>query len=262
MSSYYKKINGKNYDRAMLEVADKSVAGKGDGRISLSDAKAIIKKAKDGGKITDTELRTLNYILEKYKFTEPALKYVEDSLSDTLVLKEKEISDHKKPEQPQVESQREIQKEDKPLAEKKEAKTNNFKYFFILLCLFIILAAFLLFDFFCKKNTFLFCKKDTVLAEKNDEIAPVTNEEEKIEEKIDEKIDENIDKTNENSQNNVKSDKNEYVVKQYDTLVKISDEVYGNYRFWKDIYNANKDKIKNPVFIYPGQVLVIPEKNK
>ena len=64
-----------------------------------------------------------------------------------------------------------------------------------------------------------------------------------------------------------KSDKNEYVVKEYvvkeyDTLVKISDAVYGNYRFWKDIYNANKDKIKNPEIIYPRQVLVIPEKNK
>lgn len=29
MSSYYKKIKGKNYDREMLEIADRSIAGKG-----------------------------------------------------------------------------------------------------------------------------------------------------------------------------------------------------------------------------------------
>jgi len=35
-------------------------------------------------------------------------------------------------------------------------------------------------------------------------------------------------------------------------------EVYGNPLKWPLIYKANKDKIKNPDLIYPGQVLVIP----
>jgi len=39
MSSYYKEINGVKYDKAMLEAADKSIEGKGDGRISLEDSK-------------------------------------------------------------------------------------------------------------------------------------------------------------------------------------------------------------------------------
>ena len=32
-NSYYKNVDGKNYDREMLEIADESVAGIGDGRI-------------------------------------------------------------------------------------------------------------------------------------------------------------------------------------------------------------------------------------
>jgi len=49
-----------------------------------------------------------------------------------------------------------------------------------------------------------------------------------------------------------------YVVKDGDTLAKIADEVYGKSKRWKDIYEANKDIIKNPDFIYPGWKLKIP----
>jgi len=240
MSSYYKTINGKKYDKAMLDIADKSV-DKGDGKISLTDAKAIMVKAKDGGKITDVELRTLNYILEKYHFTEPALKYIEDNLSDNVVSKDKEISDHEKPVHTQT---KESHKENKPVVQKKESKSNKIKYILIFLLLLLLLLAFLLFNFVCKK--------EPVLTDKNDGITPVLNNKEKKDTANDE-----------NSKNNIKSDnKNEYVVKPYDTLVKISEEVYGDYRSWKDIYKANNDKIKNPIIIYPGQVLKIPEKNK
>ncbi len=34
--------------------------------------------------------------------------------------------------------------------------------------------------------------------------------------------------------------------------------IYGDHTKWLQIYKANKDKIKNPDLIYPGQVLVIP----
>ena len=36
--SYYKTIDGKHYDREMLEIADEAVAGAGDGRISVEAA--------------------------------------------------------------------------------------------------------------------------------------------------------------------------------------------------------------------------------
>ena len=51
-----------------------------------------------------------------------------------------------------------------------------------------------------------------------------------------------------------------YVVKKGDTLEKIAarPDVYNNKNKWHKIYEANKDIIKNPDRIKPGQVLKIP----
>ena len=51
----------------------------------------------------------------------------------------------------------------------------------------------------------------------------------------------------------------EYEVKKDDTLQKISKQFYGTYRKWNKIYQANKDKIKDPNRITPGKVLSIPQ---
>lgn len=47
-----------------------------------------------------------------------------------------------------------------------------------------------------------------------------------------------------------------YEVKPGDNLSKIAKKYSGI--SWKDIYEANKDQIKNPDLIHPGQVLKIP----
>lgn len=52
-----------------------------------------------------------------------------------------------------------------------------------------------------------------------------------------------------------------YTVKSGDTLSSIARAYYGNASKWPDIFNANKDKIKNANLIYPGQVLTIPNAN-
>lgn len=49
-----------------------------------------------------------------------------------------------------------------------------------------------------------------------------------------------------------------YTVVKGDTLWAIAKKYYGNGSQYTKIYNANKDKIKNPSLIYPGQVLTIP----
>ena len=49
-----------------------------------------------------------------------------------------------------------------------------------------------------------------------------------------------------------------YTVKKGDSLWKIAKQFYGNGAQYTKIYNANKDKIKNPNLIYVGQVLKIP----
>ena len=49
-----------------------------------------------------------------------------------------------------------------------------------------------------------------------------------------------------------------YVVVKGDTLSGIAKREYGNASKWPTIYEANKDVIKDPDLIYPGQQLRIP----
>lgn len=50
-----------------------------------------------------------------------------------------------------------------------------------------------------------------------------------------------------------------YEVQKGDSLSKIAKERYGDAGKWKMIYEANKDSIKNPDMIYPGQVIELPD---
>jgi len=49
-----------------------------------------------------------------------------------------------------------------------------------------------------------------------------------------------------------------YTVQKDDTLQKISKKLFGSYGKWYKIYEANKEKIKNPNILKPGTVLTIP----
>jgi nucleoid-associated protein YgaU len=49
-----------------------------------------------------------------------------------------------------------------------------------------------------------------------------------------------------------------YEVKAGDTLSKIAKQEYGDANQWKRIFDANKDILKDPDKIYPGQTLRIP----
>jgi nucleoid-associated protein YgaU len=50
-----------------------------------------------------------------------------------------------------------------------------------------------------------------------------------------------------------------YTVVKGDSLSKIAKHQYGNANKWRTIYEANRDVIKDPDLIYPGQSLRIPE---
>lgn len=51
-----------------------------------------------------------------------------------------------------------------------------------------------------------------------------------------------------------------YEVKSGDSLSKIARKEYGDANAWKAIFEANKDLIKDPDKIFPGQKLKIPPK--
>jgi len=54
-------------------------------------------------------------------------------------------------------------------------------------------------------------------------------------------------------------DKEYYVVEKGDTLQIISEKFYGTTKKWKALYEANKNVLKSPDRIRPGQKLVIPK---
>jgi nucleoid-associated protein YgaU len=49
-----------------------------------------------------------------------------------------------------------------------------------------------------------------------------------------------------------------YTVVGGDSLSKIAKKFYGDANQWKKIFEANRDTVKNPDLIHPGQVLKIP----
>lgn len=57
---------------------------------------------------------------------------------------------------------------------------------------------------------------------------------------------------------NVTDREHTYTVVAGDTLSKIAKREYGDASAWHRIYEANKDTIKNPDLIYPGQTFKIP----
>ena len=52
-----------------------------------------------------------------------------------------------------------------------------------------------------------------------------------------------------------------YLIKQRDTLSKISNKVYGTFNKWRGIWNNNRALIKNPDLIFAGFTIYYPEDN-
>jgi len=50
----------------------------------------------------------------------------------------------------------------------------------------------------------------------------------------------------------------QYTVQDNDTLQKISQKFYGTTNKWDKIFQANKDVLKSPDRIYPGQIIKVP----
>jgi len=75
-SSYYESIDGMSCDRGIIDACRTAVAGQGDGRVSLEDAKQVFEKVADGGKETQKERWTLRYCMQAFKWTESAHDWI------------------------------------------------------------------------------------------------------------------------------------------------------------------------------------------
>ena len=49
-----------------------------------------------------------------------------------------------------------------------------------------------------------------------------------------------------------------HIVEDGETLSSIATEYFGNPHLWPALYRANRDQIKNPAHLYPGQSLLVP----
>lgn len=65
--------------------------------------------------------------------------------------------------------------------------------------------------------------------------------------------------TEETAKESAKAEEQSYTIEKGDTLWKISQRFLGDGAKWKLIHEANKDVIKNPDLIHPGQVIRIPK---
>jgi len=277
MASYYKTIDGKNYDKAILDMAKSSVTGQGDGRISLNDAKKIVRLIKDGGKITDAEKRSLKYILEKYKFTESAIDLIEKTLSVKAGVSKKQVAAGKKATPVKI-------KKSPATAKKQESKTaipqketvsaaiksqdqlkagtaavekkSIMKYILIILISILILLG--IYYLFTKYKNRGLDQNQGVGIQSDSAIGTVEQQKnaEELKSALQQKAPEEIKPAELNL------GKNSYVIKEGDTLVKISTEHYNDYRKWELIWKHNKGVLKSPILIFPGQVIELPEDNK
>ncbi|QDK25155.1 OmpA family protein [Leptospira weilii] len=71
-TNYYVTIKGRKYDRELIKLAEEFTSGKRNAKISVSNAKQLLKAVKDNNSYTDIEKHTIEYIRENYKFTEKA----------------------------------------------------------------------------------------------------------------------------------------------------------------------------------------------
>ena len=66
---YHQEIDGVKYDRALIELAEELSSG---GKLSAASVDQLLEASADGGKVTPTEVETLQYIAETYKLDKKA----------------------------------------------------------------------------------------------------------------------------------------------------------------------------------------------
>ena len=76
----YVTIDGVKYEKELLELAKEHTTGRGESRISKDEVEDLLKSANDGPGITETELRTLNYIRENFTFTDAAAAIFDEAV--------------------------------------------------------------------------------------------------------------------------------------------------------------------------------------
>lgn len=274
MAEYYRMIKGKKYDRELLDLADTSTRGRGDGRISLSDARRILKKVRDSNRYTDIEKRTISRIRDNYKFTSDADAWFRTEVRRWAASKKPAVQRKKiaAPRKKVTPAKRPVRKAApavidefpevpapplpaRPVTSPKEK--SSIKWKILLLASAVIVAVLALmklpqlkrylpewFPLKSEKPSVSVIKAPPKTGELPEEqIVPSTQEKKTVIEKAPAPPPEG----------------SFYTVEPKDSLISIAEKQTGDYRNWVRLFQANRGIIKNPTLIFIGQKLMIPE---
>lgn len=274
MAAYYKKIKGKNYDKNLIDAADSSVQGRGDGRISLNDAKKILRTVKDSSDYSDIEKSTMKYIRDHYAFTPEADRWFRGEIRKWAATRGASVKKAKKPARkisgpkktaspaaaprdefpPAPASAARQQPEEKGT----EAAPGLFRRIIqFLLVILIIVFMFLLLIPSTREGMKNRISRLVGPAEQEQKTPQTTGPAEKAKEETPAAMTKTAERPK-----GPETDGEYYTVQVKDDLISISEKVLGDYSRWIDLYNANRDVIKNPTMIFPGQKLKLPEAKK
>lgn len=289
MATYYKKIRGKNYDGKLINKADRSVKGRGDGRISLNDAKALLKTVKDSANYTDIEKATMRHIRDNYDFTPEADRWFRTQVRTWAATKapgraaaKKSVpkpAARKRPSVKKAAAKKPSRRRAAPPVRRKQSfeqeyiappselidrepvssrKTRSKAPVIILLLLIAIIAGLLL----CPKTREWIHSKigqatpvtEDTAVKPPEQPAPPPAETEAVqpEKKAAPPVEEKPITPPE-------EEGSYYIVQAHEGLVAIAEKELGDYRKWVDIYRANITTIPRSLQLYTGQKLKMPE---
>jgi hypothetical protein len=77
----YVTIDGEKYEKELLDLAKEHTTGRGEGKLSKDEVEDLFKSASDGRGITETELKTLQYIRANFVFTEASAKLFDEKMA-------------------------------------------------------------------------------------------------------------------------------------------------------------------------------------
>jgi len=141
--NYYTKIKGKKYDRRLVELAEGLTSGKGDGRISIQDAKTLLRVVKDSNTYSAIEKSTMEYIRKHYKFTKEADSFFRTEIRKWAASKKAPRSKNQKQSTPPkiaIPTKPEVTIENKALPIETPKKPSALKQILLALFLLILLA--------------------------------------------------------------------------------------------------------------------------
>ncbi|MBN2159483.1 MAG: hypothetical protein JW807_08815 [Spirochaetes bacterium] len=291
MATYYKKIKGKKYDGRLLKKADSSVKGRGDGRISLKDARGILAMVKDSDEYSAIEKNTIRYIRDNYAFTTDADRWFRTQIRKWAATKKTGAKKSAaKPAKKGVKKPKPARKrvpKKMTLSEKRQEERDREELLALQeasrstdappqrsslpkkLGIIIILLGIVLFGLWFNPSTrewikercpaiAQLCEKKSERAEEAQapvaEVETVTVPEEQPAE---------VKPVEQKPAEAVPEEEGDfYIVQVKDNLVSIAEKELGHYSRWVDIYRLNRAAIPGNFHLYPGQKLKMPKVEK